>query len=414
MTEAESVQRRTHQRMTIALIVCAVAGIVLSFELTHIHYKVNTDPEFSSFCNIGEAVNCETVAASSYSQVFGVPISVWGLFAYGVLLVLALAGTRRDDEGTPLGLPLFLLAWGAAGLAATLVLAYISFTLIASFCLLCAALYAVNLVVFGLAIGRVLRTGGLRAAVRRDLGRLAGQPVVSAAVALALLGISLGLVLGYPRFQLEAAEPPEEIADEACDSGNRTIEGFSYFGGQNAKVTIEEYSDYQCGHCRNAHYLLRKLISTEYPERVRLIHRHYPLDEACHPQMKKPFHTRACAASQAAICADRQGKFWEYNDLLFANGRALEKKHLVGYARNLELDVSVFERCLVDPHTETELQRDLRDGIGWGVRGTPCFVVNGTFVKGAKSEATFRELIEDALGRCEQPPTPPVPIPAVP
>ena len=407
---SEAPDPRRGQFLTIALITAAVLGILVAAELTHIHYKVNTDPDFKSFCNMGEAVNCETVAASAYSEFLGVPIAVWGLFAYIMLLGLALAGVRRGPGGHSRGLPGLVFLWSLAGLAATGVMGYISVALIESKCILCMSLYVLNAIILALGLLMTRRLGGgVAASLGDDLGRARRVPVRSASILLALAAMTLGLIFGYPSYGLPAVDdlPLPEIptaakADQHCGAGYHTAEGFPALGNLAARVTIEEFSDYECPFCSRAHGVVRQIVA-EYGERVRFVHRHFPLDQACNSQLKRPFHQHACLAARAAICGDAQRRFWELNDILWANAKHLERKHLVGYAREMGLDVLKFEACLVDPETDVHLQRDIRDGVGWKVRGTPSFVINGKFVEGAVPPERFRELIDEALALCDEP-----------
>lgn len=399
------------QWLTIAIVLLAVVGIVVSLELTHVHYKVNTDPDFVSFCNIGEAVNCETVAASAWSELLGVPVAVWAIFAYVVLFGLALAGTRRVSGDTAYqGFPGLIVGWSVAGAAVTAAMAYISAALIESFCILCAALYVVNAAVLVLSVPLARRAaGGLGRAVAGDLRRMAAAPLAAGAALIVLLAVTGGLVLFYPDVHATVVEaPPAAPAapQDSCDQGYRTDEGFPLYGTPDGAVTIVEFSDYECGHCKKAQETLRKLVH-EYHGKLRLVHRHFPLDNACNPRIPRPFHANACLASKAAICADRQDRFWDFNDRLFADQRLIGQERVLSVARELGLDETAFQACLADPRTEAELRRDIRDGIGWDVRGTPSFVINGEFVKGARNEEGFRQLIDQALAACGAAPAAP-------
>ena len=406
---------RRGQALTIVLIVLALAGLVCAGELTHIHYKVNTDPNYKSNCNYMDEVNCEDVAASHFSEVLGVPISVWGLFAYATLLALAVAGTRRARGGTPAGLPGVTFLWSLAGLASGGALAYISGVVLQVVCPWCVGLYVVNLLVFATSYLLARRVaGGLGPALRADLQRFRRHPVITGVVAGGLAVAFAALLLFYPEVRMEIEEGAALPVPEGCGAGHHhAAEGSAHAGATEAVVTVEEFSDYECGHCRRAHRTLRVLVD-EYKDRVRLVHHNFPLDNSCNTMLPRPFHLRACAASRAVICAEQQDEFWAYNDLLFANQQHLEKKHLIGYARNLKMDIPAFEDCLRAPETEDLLQRDIRDGRAWNIRGTPSFVINGRLVVGSKSPEQFRELIDEALKRCEEgevPPTAPPPAP---
>ena len=102
--------------------------------------------------------------------------------------------------------------------------------------------------------------------------------------------------------------------------------------------------------------------------------RDFPLN-SIHPYVQK--------AAEATECADDQGKFWEYHDLLFANPSALDVDSLKGYAGQLGLDTGTFDECLDSGEQSSEVEKDSEDGRASGVTGTPAFFINGEFVSGA-------------------------------
>jgi len=119
-------------------------------------------------------------------------------------------------------------------------------------------------------------------------------------------------------------------------------------------------------------------------------------------------HPNAQKAAEATECADDQGKFWEYHDLLFANQSALDVASLKSYAAQLGLDTATFDQCLDGGQKTAEVQKDQQDGTSYGVGGTPAFFINGRMVSGAipladyqdRTGATqpgFKSIIEQAL-----------------
>ena len=141
-------------------------------------------------------------------------------------------------------------------------------------------------------------------------------------------------------------------------------------GPEHAPVTVVEYGDFQCPTCKQAAPAV-KLLLERFPERVRFVYRHYPL-ESLHPNARR--------AAEAAECAGEQGRFWPMHDLLFAHQDHLQEKHLRQYAEQLGLDMARFEAEMRD---EVYLQR-IREHIDGGqrshLRSTPGFFVNGTIV----------------------------------
>ncbi len=123
-------------------------------------------------------------------------------------------------------------------------------------------------------------------------------------------------------------------------------------------------------------------------------------------------HQYAQKAAEASECADDQGKFWEYHDLLFANQGALDVDSLKGYAKQLGLDTSTFNSCLDEGKQTAEVEKDSQDAQAAGASGTPAFFINGQLVSGAipfedypdQSGATqpgFKSTIDAALEEAE-------------
>lgn len=108
-------------------------------------------------------------------------------------------------------------------------------------------------------------------------------------------------------------------------------------------------------------------------------------------------HPNAQMASEASECADDQGKFWEYQDLLYANQSALDVASLKSYAAQLGLDTATFDDCLDSGKQTAEVQKDEQDGTSYGVSGTPAFFINGRLVSGAQPFSVFQQVIDAAL-----------------
>lgn len=389
----------------VVLAALAMVGILISMYLTHVHLQVNSGAagDYQSFCNFGESLNCEDVAASIYSQVLGVPVSLWGLFGYIILLAVMLLGALRPTIPHRLGFASFILAWGLAGLFVSGVLAFISFTKIGALCPFCIALYGLNLAILILGIKLVREEGGFATVLRADSQRICSSFPATAATCFLIAGIAAALIVFYPRFTATPIPPPSIECHCGCEAGYSTEQGFPALGDPSAPVTVEEFSDYECPYCRVAHKQLRDLVAGKYKGRVRLVHRNYPLDQACNRNIPRPFHQNACAAARAAICAERQKRFWDYSELMFQNQKSLERNDLLSYAKQIGLDTPVFAECLGAKQTEMQLQRDIRDGAGWGVSGTPSFVVNGVFYLGPPKEG-FEKVFDEALLRCTNKP----------
>jgi protein-disulfide isomerase len=138
-------------------------------------------------------------------------------------------------------------------------------------------------------------------------------------------------------------------------------------GPADAAVTLVEYGDYECPHCRRA-YPIVKQVQNVMHGRLRFVFRNFPLRES---------HPHAQHAAEAAEAAGAQGKFWEMHDRLFERQFALEDENLIEYARDLGLDVERFAEELANGVYQPRVREDFRSGVMSGVNGTPTFFVDG-------------------------------------
>ncbi len=160
-------------------------------------------------------------------------------------------------------------------------------------------------------------------------------------------------------------------------------------GPQDAAVTIVEFSDYQCPFCKRAEPTVEQ-IAQRYPAQVRIVYRHFPLDN---------IHPEARGASEAAACAEDQGKFWEYHAQVFESSPKLEKGALRQAAEKVKLDLASFDQCVGERRHQAKVEKDLEAGRAAGVSGTPAFFVNGIPLSGAQPVEKFVELIERELAQ---------------
>lgn len=140
-------------------------------------------------------------------------------------------------------------------------------------------------------------------------------------------------------------------------------------GDKDAPVTIVEFSDFQCPFCaRAADGAVAEFKNSDYYKNgeVNLVFKHFPLN-SIHPQAQK--------AGEAAECANRQGKFWEYHDKLFANQQSLGVDSLKQYAVQVGLNTGTFNKCLDDGEAKAEVTKETSQATAAQGRGTPYFVV---------------------------------------
>jgi protein-disulfide isomerase/uncharacterized membrane protein len=160
-------------------------------------------------------------------------------------------------------------------------------------------------------------------------------------------------------------------------------DGLHWKGSPNPLMVIHEFTDFECPHCRKAHLMLNKLMSN-YPGKLRVYHRHFPLDHNCNRMIPSPFHPRACELSRIAVCAAQQGRFWEMTDYLFHNAEEIRnsRRSADDIARSLELDMGKFQCCMGEADSLDTVLSDIEAALELELKGTPAYVINGTVYYG--------------------------------
>jgi len=159
-------------------------------------------------------------------------------------------------------------------------------------------------------------------------------------------------------------------------------------GPATAKVTIVEFSDFQCPFCSRAKETVDEVMEA-YGDKIRLVFRNFPLG----------FHDKAAGAAKAGLCAADQGQFWPMHDRMFSHQDKLGTEELKAGAKALGLDTARFDRCLDSDEKAAALAKDKADGEAAGVSGTPAFFVNGRLLSGAQPVEAFRQIIDAELAR---------------
>jgi len=157
-------------------------------------------------------------------------------------------------------------------------------------------------------------------------------------------------------------------------------------GPEGAKVTIVEFSDFECPFCARAEESVNQVME-KYAGKVRLVFRHFPLN----------FHPNAPKAAEASMCANDQGKFWEMHKTLFANNKALGVEDLKKHAATAGLDQAKFNECLDSGKMKGIVDADTKAGGEAGVSGTPAFFINGKLLSGAQPASEFEKIIDAEL-----------------
>lgn len=219
----------------------------------------------------------------------------------------------------------------------------------------------------------------------------------------ALAGIFIVLVAVTSVIVLQKGKPAARLSLPAVDLNTKSR------GPIDAPVQIIEYSDFQCPACKFAEPVLDAILNDpEYAQKIRLVYRHFPLSG----------HTWAGPAHQAAECAKRHGKFWEYHHKLYTEQEkwsALPNPLVtfMQYAQNLEMSPDWFAACLTDTEVQQQILAEKNFGMEVEVKSTPTFFINEERVVGPLELANRgTELIRQILGLPPKPQPTPSPQPS--
>ena len=191
---------------------------------------------------------------------------------------------------------------------------------------------------------------------------------------------------GKEKYEEPPARPGSPAADEDKTVHKIELGGAPIRGEKRARVTIVEWSDFQCPFCSRANATLATVMQ-KYKGRVRLVFKHLPL----------PFHDHAHLAAEASLEANAQGKFWELHDKLFANQQRLERADLDAYAAAIGLDLDRWKTALDGGKWKQRVDDDAKQGAALGASGTPTFFINGRILVGAQPVERFSARIDEEL-----------------
>jgi uncharacterized membrane protein/protein-disulfide isomerase len=413
---------------TLLLAFCLL-GLGASAASAYVHYRLIADPTYTSFCDISETWNCESVYRSAYGTFAGVPVAVGGVlwFAFALLLLLtaesaapqpALPASATRVKGKPAappplvtqGSPVsgYLFVLSTIALAVVLYLGYASFFVLKTFCILC-------LITYVAVIGIFLVSGGagaapvqsLPGAAARDLQRLVRHPV---ALTLAILYVAgaASLIAFFPREDGPATASSTSAAAAALppvqDEARQQFE--TWLAAQprvplteptdGAKVLIIKFNDYQCPPCRQTYNEYKPIVEkyqSQFPGQVKYVTKDFPLESECN---NGGVHAASCEAAAAVRMARLKGKADPLEAWLFDNQPAMTPELVRRGAREVG-GIPDFDAQY--PKVLEQVRGDVALGRQLGVSSTPTFFVNGVKIVGGLRPQFFDAAIAYELKR---------------
>jgi uncharacterized membrane protein len=352
------------------VVLIALLGFCDAGYLALSHYRNYRDISYQSFCAISRGLNCDTVSQSPYAIFLGVPVSVWGLLGYAFFLSLLGFAWPKNALHKRVWTLLFLMSFGFT--LYSLFLAFVSTYRIHSYCIMCIFSYAVNLLLlyFSWLIRKRFMCEPILSASFLDIQYLFSN-LKSISAVLSIFGtLTVLLLLFYPTYwQMSLPSLSGEI------STGMTEDGHPWIGAETPELVIVEFSDYQCFQCKKMHFFLRQMIQA-YPDKIRLIHRHFPIDHTINPIVNQPFHVGSAKLAIIALFAAEKGKFWEMNDLLFNISRETDAINIPDLAQQVGIPFDDIKFVLKDSSLWNKLKQDIQTGLDYKMTGTPGFVID--------------------------------------
>lgn len=378
----------------IPVVMIALTGFFDSGYLAVSHYRNYTDMEYQSFCAISRAINCDTVSQSPYSIFLGVPVPVWGVMGYGIFLFLLAVAWSKGGKRKRIWTLLMLISLVFS--IYSVVLAFVSSYFIHSYCIMCLLSYAVNLALlfYTWIIRKRFDCESFFIAIKLDALYLLGFSNGTIAVATFFMTSTLVMILAFPPYW--HMNPP--ALSHNTPTGI-TEDGHPWIGAEHPELVVTEFSDYRCFQCKKMHYFIRRLIEN-HADKIRLIHRHFPMDHTINPLVKEPFHTGSAELSMLAIYANENEKFWEMNDYLFSISKDTETIKIRKIAENTGLEFENMLYVFRDKRLWNVLWKDIKEGVEtYNLTGTPGFIINGQVHLGQISVDVLKPYISENYNR---------------
>ena len=383
------------------LIGFGVLGLAAASSSSYVHYKLLTDPSYISFCDVNPAVSCTQAYLSPYGSVWGVPVALFGVLFFVLVLLLVGLGAREKSPARD-SAAAYVFVLSSVGVAVVIYLAWASYIKLHTFCPLCATTYVAVMAIFIISAGAtsIPMTTLPRRAVR-DARALGTSPF--ARLMIVLLAGSSATMIGC--FKREAAPAAQEAAYPPLTDQQR-VDLEKWWAVQpkvelpipndGAKVLVVKFSDYMCPACRQTYESYKPVLGKYLSGgEVRYVVKHYPLEAECNPKAPSN-HYASCEAAAAVIMARAKGTAQKLEQWIFSNQPTLTPDSVKKAAKEIG-GVDDFDAQY--PVALQEVKADAALGGTLEVSSTPTFYIGGRKLPGQTITPPqyFDYLIELAL-----------------
>lgn len=358
---------------------CAMTG--LSIYLTNHYFQAHFATDLgssSSLCNISSFFTCSSATLSGASNIFGVPISLFGILI-GLFIFAPYLFNEKRIEGTNF---ILLLANGIG----CFVLFLYSLFILNTLCPMCSLYYVFSWI----ALGCYFKYSSIRSIDPLTVG------TYGLITALTFGGTYASVSDKFTQKSQMASEMVEQY-DQLPNLGNPSVSS-PYLMAQasenfdEAPIQIAVFSDYQCPACKMKADVLHQIID-RYPGKINAKYYFYPLDNSCNPFMQRPMNSLSCLGAYLSVCLPPED-FMQVHDDIFDNQETLSSRWIREYAERK----GVLE-CLDDPQTKEKVVELINASEPFRITSTPTMLLNGVKIEGVFPITALEPIFEELIRR---------------
>lgn len=390
-------EKEMKKKVSIATI--AIIGIITTIKLAIIYYNANFNPyALSSFCSVNDFIDCDGIARTTEAQFLGIPLAYWGLFFYAFVFLMLFAPKLKNYKlfkfmevfKNPLD---YLASLGLFAFLISMILLCLSLFEIKKLCVLCAFTYILNLLIGCIATD--FKNGGFIHSIKQSfIDFLDAIKIKKYLIAFIIVMAAAVGFLAYTRITFVFAPQVKKQLEfrefTHPKKGKYKVAG-NILGDKDAKIIVYVYSDYQCPICPAQNIMMYKLAKEM--KGIQIVHKNLPLDTDCNAYLQSPFHQGSCIDARYAIAAEKQGKFWEMNDVLFDKKPQTEDA-ILELVKDMGFDLEKLQNDANSTETADELKEQIKYAYSKGILGTPATIINGEVNVGMKPYDTYKEMVK--------------------
>ncbi len=378
----------------VLIAILSLIGILTTIKLAVIYYNANFNPySLPSFCSVNDFIDCDSIAKTTESQFLGIPLAYWGMFLYAFILLMLFVDKLKNIKllkffevfKNPMD---YIASLGVISFGISMILLCVSLFDIKKLCILCAFTYVLNLLIGYIASdkGNFIKSIKQSFADFMDALKIKKYLIAFIAVIIAVFAFLTYTATSFKfapqvKRQLQFQEFVKAKKNKYAVKGN-------LLGDENAKKIVYVYSDYQCPICY-AHNIMMHKLAKEV-KGIKIVHKNLPLDMECNGYLLSPFHQGSCIDAKYAIAAEKQGKFWDMNDILFQHKPKTEEE-ILKLIEGKDFDVEKLQEDANSTETSKQIKAEIDDAHKRGINGTPTTMINNNAYVGIKP---YKEYVE--------------------